>query len=106
MSLLADSAERLFKPACPLQPGKERTDKTDCLEEWSYYEPGTSPSNGNVQDELDKAPGPESPLVIAEYHSNIILCCSVTVQGGMCQGCQREIHRETLGLHLGEGWGV
>lgn len=23
----------------------------------------------------------------------------------MCQGCQREIHRETPGLHLGEGWG-
>ena len=26
MSLLADSAERLFKPVCPLQPGKERTE--------------------------------------------------------------------------------
>lgn len=69
--------------------------KTDCLEEWSYYEPDTSPGNGSVQDELDKAPGPESPLVIAEYHTNIILCCSVAVQDEMCQG---EIHREK---HLG-----
>lgn len=26
MFLLADSAERLFKPVCPLQPGKGRTE--------------------------------------------------------------------------------
>lgn len=83
---------------CSTCPGK-----TDCLEEWSYYEPGTSPSSGNVQDELDKDPGPESPMVIAEYpHKRNFVFLSRS-PGWDVPG--RDTQRETLGLHLGEGWG-
>lgn len=46
--------------------------KTGCLEEWSYCGPGTLPCGGNVPDELDKGPVPESPQVIVGCHRSIV----------------------------------